>query len=83
MEHHFLTGPSTLAVSQNQQRKRVSSRWFVTWSVCQAPFEGVLGLALPVLAEGSNFSFIDELVPGHIEFAFALPRLLLLSQTFW
>eukprot|EP00435_Cladocopium_sp_Y103_P035677 s545_g9.t1 len=42
-------------------------RWVAGWQLSeepfgQAPFEGVLGLALPALAEGSNFSFFDELV---------------------
>eukprot|EP00434_Breviolum_minutum_P031644 symbB.v1.2.027979.t1/scaffold2914.1/size67303/2 len=32
----------------------------------EAPFDGVLGLALPILAEGSNFSFFDELVKGRL-----------------
>lgn len=42
-------------------------RWVAGWQLSeepfgQAPFEGVLGLALPALAEGGNFSFFDELV---------------------
>ncbi|CAL1132887.1 unnamed protein product [Cladocopium goreaui] len=41
-------------------------RWVAGWQLSeepfgQAPFEGVLGLALPALAEGGNFSFFDEL----------------------
>ena len=54
---HYVPYFSCLIISSPTFLQRRS----VARSIHQAPFEGVLGLALPALAEGGNFSFFDEL----------------------